>query len=118
MADLPGIIQGAHGKKGLGLQFLGHVERCRAIMHIIDVSLLNSLNALDAMLYEIEQFSPKLLEKQQIIILNKIDLVDDDLVKMEVESITNKYNFLVIPISCLEKGGIENIKEVLFNLIK
>ncbi|WP_342261806.1 GTPase ObgE [Alphaproteobacteria bacterium endosymbiont of Tiliacea citrago] len=109
LADLPGIIQGASKNKGLGYDFLGHIERCRGIIHIIDVSLGNSLELLDLMLHEIKEFSEALLTKKQIVVLNKIDLVSQECVDQAVLSIKSKYDFSVIPISAINKIGINQI---------
>ena len=115
MADLPGIIAQAHSNKGLGFQFLGHIERCCGILHLIDASNLNAKDALDVMLFEIEQFLPKLLEKKQIIALNKIDLISEDDLKQQVESLAS-YGFDVFPISCTQKLGIQPLIDALFEL--
>lgn len=115
MADLPGIIAKAHENKGLGLEFLGHIERCYGILHVIDVSNLNAKDALEAMLHEIAKFSEKLLEKKQIVVLNKIDLIDQKNLNEQIDSI-KEYNYPIFPISCVTKEGVQNLIEALFNL--
>lgn len=142
MADLPGIIYRAHEGKGLGFQFLGHIERCAGILHIIDATNTTNCDAtdpsgrdgpiddatdpsckkggaicdaLDAMLYEIKMFSPKLLEKKQVVVLNKIDLLFDDEVQAQVDALQS-YGFAVFPISCVDKRGIDKLVEYLFQL--
>ncbi len=115
MADLPGIISRAHENKGLGFQFLGHIERCSGILHIIDVSNLNCADALGAMLYEIEKFSPLLMEKKQIVALNKIDLISNEEIEAQVKSLAS-YGFEVFPISCTQKLGIQQLVDALFSL--
>lgn len=106
LADLPGIIQGASQNKGLGYDFLGHIERCKGIIHVIDVSLGNSLELLDLMRYEIEKFSKDLLNKKQIIVLNKVDLVDEGWVRKNMNLIQEKYDYKVIPLSTKSKVGV------------
>lgn len=82
MADIPGLIEGASSGKGLGIEFLRHVERCRVLVHLLDGAklLTEPVSALvkDYQLIrkEIESYSPILFEKQEIIVLNKIDLLD------------------------------------------
>lgn len=115
MADLPGIIYRAHEGKGLGFEFLGHIERCVGILHIIDASNMNSKDSLEAMLYEIKMFSPKLLEKKQVVALNKIDLLLDHQVQEQVDALKS-YGFAVFPISCVDKRGVDKLVECLFSL--
>ncbi|XP_043465670.1 mitochondrial ribosome-associated GTPase 2 [Leptopilina heterotoma] len=74
VADLPGLIQDSHKNKGLGVQFLKHAERCKALLFIIDMSSEEPWNHFDILKYEISQFNPKLIERQMIIIANKMDL--------------------------------------------
>ncbi len=79
VADVPGLISGAHKGIGLGIQFLKHIERTRILIHLIDVSIINSDNPLEgyqAINSELKAFSESLLEKPQIIVLNKLDLPD------------------------------------------
>lgn len=115
MADLPGIISKAHENKGLGLQFLGHIERCVGILHVIDVSNLNAKNALEAMLYEIGQFSEALLHKKQVVALNKIDLIDEKDLHEQIDSL-KEYDIEIFPISCQEKLGVQPLVDALFKL--
>lgn len=116
LADLPGIIKGASNNKGLGYSFLGHIERCKGIIHIIDISLCNSLELLDLMLFEIEQFSKELLTKRQIIVLNKIDLVDKEIIESETNAIKNKYNFDVLALCATEKTGLTDLLELVLKI--
>lgn len=77
VADIPGIIQGAHSGTGLGIQFLKHVERTRVLVHIIDASQIDPdapLDALNLINRELSLYSSTLADKPQIVVLNKIDL--------------------------------------------
>ena len=74
-ADLPGLIEGAHRGRGLGLQFLRHVERTRALALLVDASVESPREALAAVERELEQYSPALLEKPRITVLTKADLI-------------------------------------------
>ena len=81
MADIPGLIEGAGEGVGLGHEFLRHVERCRLLLHILDVSGSEGrdpIDDFDKINHELTVFSPKLAERQQIIVGNKCDLVDED----------------------------------------
>lgn len=116
MADLPGIIEGAHENKGLGLEFLGHIERCYGILHLVDVSNCNCIDALQAMLFEIEQFLPALLEKPQIVALNKIDLIDEETLNEQITLVKAFCDYPIFPISCKTKKGLNALVSALFEL--
>jgi len=75
IADIPGLIEGASQGKGLGIEFLRHVERCRVLVHLLDATSKTIKADYQQVRNELGQYSPKLLEKPEIIILNKIDLL-------------------------------------------
>ena len=81
LADIPGLIAGAHEGKGLGHRFLGHVERCSAVIHLLDVSESNFIENYRTVRGELEAFSPELLEKSESLWLSKSDCLDDDLLE-------------------------------------
>ena len=86
LADIPGIIEGAHEGRGLGLDFLKHVERTKSLLHVIDFAAVDGRDPLDdyqAMNKELASYSPKLAEKPQLIVANKMDLPEarENLVK-------------------------------------
>ncbi|CAM9581236.1 unnamed protein product [Discosporangium mesarthrocarpum] len=74
IADIPGLLEGAHAGVGLGLAFLRHVQRCRVLVHVVSGDSPDPVGDYKAIQQELELFSPKLLEKQQVVVLNKIDL--------------------------------------------
>lgn len=71
---MPGLIPDSHKNKGLGVTFLKHAERCKALLFIIDISADEPWSHFDILKYEISQFNPELIERPMIIIANKIDL--------------------------------------------
>jgi len=75
VADMPGIIEGASEGKGLGLIFLRHIERTKIVVYIIDISQKNPLEDLETIRNEIRNYNPDILQKDQIVVFNKIDLV-------------------------------------------
>lgn len=77
IADMPGIIEGAHSGKGLGLLFLRHIERTRLIILVIDTSVSNPLQHYACLLKELKNHSNKLLKKPRIVVFNKLDLLDN-----------------------------------------
>ncbi len=76
IADIPGIIEGAHGGKGLGLQFLRHIERTSVLLFVLDI-LDNPKEALDKLIFELAEYDDKILKKKKAVVLNKIDLVEN-----------------------------------------
>ena len=82
LADIPGLIAGAAEGAGVGDRFLGHIERCRVLIHLIDIEGQDPAEALDIIEEELEAYGGGLDEKPRLIVLNKIDLVDAELVKM------------------------------------
>jgi len=81
LADIPGLIEGAADGAGIGDRFLGHIERCRVLIHLIDVTGTDPAEAMDIVAGELEAYGEGLDEKPRLIVLNKIDLVDEELIK-------------------------------------
>lgn len=77
IADLPGLIEGAHDGSGLGHRFLAHLERCKVLVHMIDASQENPLESYETIRNELVQYKEELGDKPEIIVLNKIDAVED-----------------------------------------
>jgi GTPase len=118
VADIPGLIQGAHKGTGLGIRFLRHIERTRMLVHLIDVSAMdtdNPLNAYNTVNKELAMYNQKLMEKPQIVVLNKMDLpgAGEAAKKFQV-AIKEKQ---VILISALTGQGIENLKSKIIQLL-
>ncbi len=110
VADIPGLIKGAHTGTGLGIQFLKHIERTKILLHIIDVSLINEDNPLEQLNLintELARHSSKLEKKRQIIILNKIDLTDS---KEKISLFKNACkNSEVFPVSAATGQGTKEL---------
>jgi GTP-binding protein len=83
LADIPGLIEGAHEGAGLGDRFLGHVERCRVLLHLIDATCEHAGKAYKTVRAELEAYGGSLAEKIEIVALNKIDAVDADALKKQ-----------------------------------
>jgi len=105
IADMPGIVEGAHRGKGLGLQFLRHIERTNLLVLLIDISTPEPLSQYECLLNEFKQYRAALLEKPRIIVFNKIDLVED----IPTYTLTEK----VFYISALKGTGISNLVKYL-----
>ena len=79
LADIPGLIEGAADGAGIGDRFLGHIERCRVLIHLVDISGEDPAEAMQTVNAELEAYGEGLADKPQLIALNKLDLADDEL---------------------------------------
>lgn len=119
MADLPGLIEGASQGIGLGDEFLKHALRTKILAHIVDMGASEGRNPIDdykIIRKEIEDYSPKLAKKHEIIIASKMDLENAlDNLELFKQSYPNKE---IYPISCMTNSGIEQLLESLANLVE
>ena len=109
MADIPGIIEGAHDGAGLGHRFLRHVERTRILLHLLDPCRThdsNPLNDYETLNRELALFNPELSEKPQIIVINKIDLPDVQALLPEIVPYFEQLGLKVFPVSAATGEGI------------
>jgi GTPase len=109
MADIPGIIEGAHDGAGLGHRFLRHVERTRILLHLLDPCRTHDSNPLDdyeTLNRELALFNPELAEKPQIVVVNKIDLPDVQALLAEITPYFVKLGIKVFPVSAITGAGI------------
>lgn len=114
LADIPGLIEGAHEGKGLGDQFLAHIERCKVLLHILDSSDENIINNYLTIREELKKYGKNLINKKEIIALSKSDLVNNKLNKI-VKTIESKIGFKPFIFSSFSKIGLE---ELTLNLFK
>ena len=104
------MIEGAHQGVGLGDKFLKHIERCKSILHLIDANEDNLFDRYKIIRNELEKYSPELINKREIVALNKLDLLEDEEVKKKVEEFKKSFKKDFFQISILQKN---NIKELL-----
>ena len=117
LADIPGLIEGAHQGTGLGIKFLKHIERCKVLLHLIDISENDLTNSYLQVRDEMSKYSSELLKKQEIIVFNKMDLIDEAEIKEKIrgfEKIIKKSTFIT---STLDKKSISDIKSKLLNYV-
>lgn len=117
VADVPGLIEGAHGGVGLGTRFLGHVERCKAILHLIDGTQEDVVGAYKIIRRELELYGQGLADKPEVLALNKCDALTEDLIAEKVESLTAAIGKKVFILSSLSKLGVDQILETLLSYI-
>ncbi|MBV8537373.1 MAG: GTPase ObgE [Alphaproteobacteria bacterium] len=123
IADLPGLIEGASEGRGLGHRFLGHVERCGAILHLIDGTEDDVVAAYRAIRGELEAYGNGLDEKPEIIGLNKIDALDAPAIKKKSAALARAAKklspgALVLPLSGVAGTGVPEVLRALFKLVK
>ncbi len=117
IADIPGLIEGAHEGTGLGIQFLKHIERCKTILHLIDITVNDIEKAYNQVKNELISYSPELIKKKELIVLNKIDLVDGEFVKEIINDFSRKINGEILLLSTLDKNSISKIKAKLISYV-
>ena len=115
LADIPGIIEGAHEGLGLGDKFLRHIERCKSLLHLIDITDENLLENYFKVRKELARYSKKLIKKNEIIVFNKIDILEEAIINEKINIFQKKMNKKVYVISALKKKGLANIKKILIN---
>ncbi len=114
MADIPGIIEGAHEGKGLGLRFLRHIERNSVLLFLVPADSDDIHQEYKTLLNELKQFNPELLDKDRILAISKADMLDDEL-KLEIEKDLPKIPNLFI--SSVAQQGLTELKDLLWEKI-
>lgn len=119
MADIPGIIEGAHEGKGIGHRFLRHIERNAALLFMVPVDSDNIREEYDVLLNELKQFNPELLDKKRHLAITKCDMLDDELIaELDVEmkaTLPEGLNYTYI--SSVSGKGIPELKDALWEII-
>ena len=117
LADIPGLIEGAHEGIGLGIKFLKHIERCKALLHLIDISENDLINSYLQVRDEMGKYSSELLKKQEIIVFNKIDLIDENEIKEKIKDFEKIIKKSAFTTSTLDKKSVSDIKSTLLNYV-
>ena len=113
LADIPGLIEGAHEGIGLGDKFLRHIERCKNILHLIDITDDNLVENYSKVRKELFKYSNKLTKKKEIVVFNKIDMATDSEINEKIFFFNKKIKKKIHKISALKHRGIINIKKIL-----
>ena len=117
LEDIPGLIEGAHQGTGLGIKFLKHIERCKALLHLIDISENDLINSYLQVRDEMGKYSSELLKKQEIIVFNKIDLIDENEIKEKIKDFEKIIKKSAFTTSTLDKKSVSDIKSKLLNYV-
>jgi GTP-binding protein len=118
LADLPGLIEDAHKGRGLGVRFLAHAERCRAILHLIDGTAEDPAQAYRAICRELKSYGRDLDKKPTILALNKIDALTAADLKRKHDRLKKATGTVAFPISGLTGQGLEQVLRALLAAIK
>ncbi len=114
VADIPGIIEGAHKGKGLGLRFLRHIERNAVLLFMVAVDCDDIRKEYRSLLFELEKYNPELLDKPKLLCITKIDILDDEMMQdihKEIEDLNPVY------ISAVANKGLQKLKDRLWESI-
>ena len=115
MADIPGLIDGAHQGHGLGHKFLRHLQRTSILVHLVDVAETNDpnspLQAINTINNELKQFDQKLANKPYFLVLNKIDSCSNEYLQKVITLIKKKlhYKQMIYMVSALNKNGLDQL---------
>ena len=118
MADIPGLIEGAHRGAGLGYQFLKHIERTAILAHVLDIMPTDGSDPVEnynAIRLELERYSKALTKKQEVIIANKIDLDPDGII---IKDLRERLEKEIHPISAVTGSGTKELSELLWQKVK
>ena len=121
IGDIPGIIEGAHDGKGLGIQFLKHIQRTRILLFLIDINSLDPVKDYGVLKKELHIYDPYLDKKPHIVALSKVDTVTpedrDEIVKMLKSEFEERMQENIITISSITKENLTLLKKELFKIV-
>ena len=117
LADIPGLIEGAHAGTGLGIKFLKHIERCKTLLHLIDITEKDLIKSYKQVREELKKYSKDLLDKKELVVFNKIDLIVKSQIKKKLSIFKQEINKNAIVMSTLDKKTVSDIKSKLINYV-
>ena len=118
ICDIPGLIKNAHMGVGLGDKFLKHIERCKILLHVIDVSSKDIISDYNTIKHEIEAYNQDILKKQIIVVFNKIDLLDKREIQQKIKLFKQKTKITPLCISTLTHQNLNELVKMLFKILK
>ena len=118
IADLPGLIEGAAHGRGLGDRFLGHAERCRVLIHLLDATQEDLVGAYETVRHEVLSYGHLLADKPEIIVLNKLDALDEAEGAQKVAQLSADLGLQVLGISAISGQGIRELLETCWRFLR
>lgn len=119
LADIPGLIEGAHMGVGLGLKFLAHVERCGVLLHLVDGTQDDVAGAYETIRTEIAEYSEELAGKEEIVALNKCDALDEAEIKVKLKALKKASGAKTVhAISAVTGDGVQKLLREMWKVIK
>ena len=118
LADLPGLIEGAHEGAGLGDRFLGHTERCRVLLHLVDGTCEHAGKAYKTVRAELEAYGHGLTEKAEIVALSKADALTPEQIKEQTSRLKRASKKTPLVLSALSGKGVPEALRALLKVIK
>jgi len=117
LADIPGLIEGAHSGVGLGIKFLKHIERCKTLLHLIDINEKDLVSSYKQVRNELKNYGKELIKKKEIIVFNKIDLLQKKNIDKKVKDFEIKIKKETFKMSTIQSRSVSNIKSKLINYV-
>jgi len=117
LADIPGLIEGAHAGTGLGIKFLKHIERCKTLLHLIDITEKDLIKSYKQVREELKKYNKDLLDKEELVVLSKIDLIEKSQIKKKLLIFRQEINKNTMVMSTLDKKSVSDIKSKLINYV-
>ena len=117
LADIPGLVEGAHKGVGLGDKFLRHIERCKILLHLIDLSEEDLFNSYKKIKVELSNYDNNLIKKREIIFFNKSDLLDDNEIKEKLKEFKKQVKTNYEIVSVYSNKDIQKIKKLLVKYV-
>ena len=117
MADIPGLIEGAHEGLGLGDRFLGHVERCSVLLHLVEATGGHAGQAYKTVRHELEAYGAELADKPEIVALSKVDAVDPDTLKQQFDRLKRAAKRTPLKLSAVSGLGMKEALETVLGTV-
>jgi len=118
LADIPGLIEGAHEGVGLGDRFLGHVERCRVLLHLVDGTCEDAGAAYKTVRAELSAYGHELAQKPEIVALSKADALGADAIKQQVARLKRAAKKTPLVVSAVSGDGVDVVLRELLKVIE